>query len=304
MNGENLLKSLGGIDERFVAEAMSVGSESRRIPFGAETERRPRHIGVAVAACLAAALIASVFFASLRRGASEGDVLLGSGEPGTVESPYLLPSRAPQTSEVPAVSDAPEALLLDMGAIHINEQEGIVSDIAPYYDPALYRDERWDADAVSEYFGRSFAPAWWPGDLALLSDGGLKATVNRESGEVVWDELCLVYRDEDYPDPIKRGFTVIASKLGLGRCCVYMTDSTETSDVFGTDVVFGHCSLSYGPYDPDTHEPSGWYDVYLADFELGGAQVSVTANRLTEEEFVKAVASIISRTDDIELVGA
>ncbi len=301
MNGEKLLKSLGGIDEQFVAEAMSVGSVGRRIPFGAETERRPRHIGVAVAACLAAALIASVFFASLRRGASEGDVLLGTGEPGPVESPYLLPSRTPRTPEVPAVSDAPETLLLDMGAIHINEQESIVSDSAPYFAPALYRDERWDADAVAEYFGRSFAPAWRPDDLASVSDGGLMATVKRESGEVVWDELYLVYRDEDYPDPIKRGFTVIASKLGRGGCCVYMTDSTETSDVFGTEVVFGHCRLSYGPYDPDTHEPSGWYDVYLADFELDGAQVSVTANRLTEEEFVKVVASIISGTGDIEL---
>ncbi len=302
MNGENLLKSLGGIDERFVAEAMVAGAEGKRIAFVAETERRPRHIGVAVAACFAAALIASVFFASLRRGASEGDVLLGSGEPGPVESPYLLPSRAPQASDSPAAPDAPEALLLDVDAIYINEQEGLVSDVAPYYDPALYRDERWDADAVEEYFGRSFAPAWRPGDLAPISDGGLKATVNRESGEVVWDELYLTYRDEDYPDFIKRGFTVIASKLGLGRCCIYMTDSTKTSDVFGTEVVFGHCSLSYGPYDPETHEPAGWYDVYLADFELDGAQVSVAADRLTEEEFVKVVASIISGRDDIDLI--
>ena len=46
-------------------------------------------------------------------------------------------------------------------------------------------------------------------------------------------------------------------------------------------------------YTPDTHEPSGHYDMYIAEFERDGIEYQLVAEQLEKEEFVKIVSSVI-----------
>lgn len=67
----------------------------------------------------------------------------------------------------------------------------------------------------------------------------------------------------------------------------------KTSDIGGITVTFGHRSMSYGPYAPETNEPSGYYDMYVAEFEQNGIEYMIVAEQMEAEEVVKVVSSII-----------
>ncbi len=92
-----------------------------------------------------------------------------------------------------------------------------------------------------------------------------------------------------------KGFSITASKIGLLSGCIYLLPENEvkTSDIDGTAVTFGYRSMPYGPYDPDTHEPSGYYDMYVAEFEYDGIEYQLVAEQMEAEEVVKVVSSII-----------
>lgn len=51
--------------------------------------------------------------------------------------------------------------------------------------------------------------------------------------------------------------------------------------------------MAYGPYDPITHEPSGHYDMYVAEFKQDGIEYQIVAEQMEQEELVKVVASIL-----------
>jgi len=66
-----------------------------------------------------------------------------------------------------------------------------------------------------------------------------------------------------------------------------------TSDIDGTAVTFGYRPMPYGPYNPDTHDPAGYYDRYVAEFEYDGIEYEIVAEQMEAEEVVKVVSSII-----------
>ncbi|MBD5525794.1 MAG: hypothetical protein HDR04_15520 [Lachnospiraceae bacterium] len=70
-------------------------------------------------------------------------------------------------------------------------------------------------------------------------------------------------------------------------------NEAKTSDIEGITITFGQRSMPYGPYDPETHEPSGYYDVYVAQFEQVGIEYCIVAKQMEAEEVVKVVSSII-----------
>lgn len=47
------------------------------------------------------------------------------------------------------------------------------------------------------------------------------------------------------------------------------------------------------PYDPETQKPSGYYDMYVAEFEQAGIEYQLVAEQLQAKELVKVVSSII-----------
>lgn len=92
-----------------------------------------------------------------------------------------------------------------------------------------------------------------------------------------------------------------ASKVGLLKDCCYVLpeDTLRTTEIGGTAVVFGHRSMPYGPYDPQTHEPSGYYDLYTAELQCGGTEYKIVAEQMPLEEVVKMVASVICGTENV-----
>lgn len=93
----------------------------------------------------------------------------------------------------------------------------------------------------------------------------------------------------------RKGFSITASKIGILSDCIYLLPENEvkTSDIDGTAVTFGYRSMPYGPYNPDTHEPFGYYDMYVAEFEYDGIEYQIVAEQMEAEEVVKVVSSII-----------
>lgn len=75
----------------------------------------------------------------------------------------------------------------------------------------------------------------------------------------------------------------------------------EWSDIAGTPVAIGYRAMSHGPYDPDTHEPAGYYDLYVAQFTLDGASFQIVADEMALEDVVKVTASIICPNQEIAL---
>lgn len=47
------------------------------------------------------------------------------------------------------------------------------------------------------------------------------------------------------------------------------------------------------PYDPETHAPSGYYDMDVAEFEQEGMGYQTVAEQMELEEVVKVVSSIV-----------
>lgn len=51
--------------------------------------------------------------------------------------------------------------------------------------------------------------------------------------------------------------------------------------------------MPYGPYDAQAHEPSGYYDLHVAEFTCNDIDYEIIASQMEVDELVKVVASII-----------
>ena len=194
---------------------------------------------------------------------------------------------------------------ISLSNLYFNEVEG-VSDAAPkWYDPELYdTDVVWDKDEVKNYYGNDLTPLYIPDGLVAASGNGTARVVLEKNGKVVKDTVALNFYHDYYEDgspkltedvAAVKGFSITASKIGILSDCIYLLPENEvkTSDIDGTAVTFGYRSMPYGPYNPDTHEPSGYYDMYVAEFEYDGIEYQIVAEQMEAEEVVKVVSSII-----------
>ena len=194
---------------------------------------------------------------------------------------------------------------ISLSNLYFNEVEG-VSDAAPkWYDPELYdTDVVWDKDEVKNYYGNDLTPLYIPDGLVAASGNGTARVVLEKNGKVVKDTVALNFYHDYYEDgspkltedvAAVKGFSITASKIGILSDCIYLLPENEvkTSDIDGTAVTFGYRSMPYGPYNPDTHEPSGYYYMYVAEFEYDGIEYQIVAEQMEAEEVVKVVSSII-----------
>ena len=60
--------------------------------------------------------------------------------------------------------------------------------------------------------------------------------------------------------------------------------------------------MPYGPYDPETHAPAGYYDMYVAEWEQEGVEYQLVADQMELEDVVKVVASMIYGQEEILIV--
>ena len=210
------------------------------------------------------------------------------------------PSDNPDDVTTPATSE----IHISMDNISFNEAGALTDAVRIWRDPELYDHIQWDKDAVIEYYGKDLTPAYIPDGLTAAIGNGTARVVADKSANIVEDTVWLGFYHDYYEDgspkltegvTAHKGFSITVSKIGLLNDCFYILPENEvkTSDIDGTAVTFGYRSMPYGPYDPDTHEPSGYYDMYVAEFEYDGIEYQIVAEQMEAEEVVKVVSSII-----------
>lgn len=202
----------------------------------------------------------------------------------------------------PATVDTTPAaveITISMDNISFNEVEGL-TDAALWFPPELYDSIWWDRNDVIDYYGKDLTPAYVPDGLTAANGNGTGQVIADKSGNIVYDRVGFSYYDYGSPKLIDsvigcKGFSMHVSKIGLMGDEVYILPENEvkTSDIGGTAVTFGYRPMPYGPFDPDTHEPSGYYDLYVVEFEQDGIKYEVLAQQMEREEVIKVAASII-----------
>lgn len=293
MKGKDLIMGMSALDDMIIQEA--------------ETEclKEPRHSiwrWGAAAACVGALLIAAVA------------VL-----PQWLPTASLPPSQNNSAGTVHGVweeegqSSVPFAIQIDRKGIFVNEITAVSDKSRRYYDPALYHDVYWKQEDVTAYFGREIAPAYIPSGLLASPLNGTATVIADQNGGIQMDSVTLNYYHDYYEDgspkltddvAAVKGFSLEVSRMGiLPDCYQYKGEKIKTSEIEGVSVSIGHYSMEYGPYDPQTHEPAGYFGQYVADFSYDGVEYRLVASQLELEEVVKVVASVISGNNEVMLSG-
>lgn len=311
MRGTELLDRLELVDPTFVKEADQQPKKRRPVWLQAG--------GLAACLCVAVAAAFALRGAGQLPGPEPSAISPGapSQETATADpaAPTSSQASAPTATAEPTPSAQPDVLTVDMGEIFINEMPEEQFDACLIaYDPELYdRDVPWNAEDVARYYGRPLAPSYVPAGLTPTNpDDSALVVIRKADGAVVWDTVYHGYYEifgtwEDGSPRmidercVEHGFTVAASRVGLIDCCIYLYDEVKQSDIAGVPVTIGYRSMSYGPYDPDTHVPAGYYDLYVAEFTLDGIQFKITAYEMELEEVVKVAASVICPDREIVL---
>ncbi len=285
MTNEKLYEVLGDISEKHINEARAYHKAKKPgwMKWGA------------MAACLAVIVVTAVSVLSNylnQQGTTPPDNPNGV----IVDNPTDNPDddTTPTTSEIH----------ISMDNISFNEVEALMDAARLWRDPELYDRIRWDRNAVIDYYGKELTPVYVPDGLTAANGNGTARVVADKSGDIVEDTVWLGFYHDYYEHgspkltegvTARKGFSITVSKIGLLNDCLYILPENEvkTSDIGGTSVTFGYRSMPYGPYDPDTHEPSGYYDMYVAEFQHNGIEYQIVAEQMEAEEVVKVVSSII-----------
>lgn len=268
MNGQDFLLGMSYVDEALIQEAAVA---KRKAPAW-------KRWG-AVAACAAVLLAAAVAMP------------LRDHNGGSAEIPQ-------------------EMIRIDRNDVFVNALDQPADAARRYYPEEDYDTISWDAADVLAYYGRELTPAYIPSGLTASPRNGGATVVASKSGEIAEDTVWRGFYHDYYADgspkltddvAAVKGFFLTASRIGiLNDCCYVLSeDALQTSVIGGTSVLFGYRSMPYGPYDPQTHEPSGYYDLYTAEFQQDGISYEIVAEQMPLEELIKVVASVICETDGV-----
>ena len=184
---------------------------------------------------------------------------------------------------------------ISMSNIAMNQINDSFNTDYARYNPETDVEVVWNREDIIAYYGTDLVPAYIPDGFSASEDNNKAIAYIGQDGSVVEDTVYLdFYNGEAAQNGIKQGLSITASKIGIVQTCfVLPEDELKTSDIGGTTVAFGHRSVPNGPYAPNTHEPSGYYDMYVAEFEHDGIEYEIVAEQMEAEEVVKVVSSII-----------
>lgn len=261
--------------------------------------RKPIYIkyAAAAAACLCAAGGAAI--AVNARRVPEASVS------GSVVDHASAGVRNSADNSAPAPVVSAPALTAD--EIHFNELTAEeVGSARAYFDPEFYDEIKWDKADILEYYGKELTPAYIPDGLIPSEWNETGTTVFvKKGGGIEYDRVGLSFYHDYYEDgspkltddvAAVKGFGITVSRLGYPLECGIYNDlgDKSTTEIGGTEVAFSHRSAPYGPYDPETHEPSGFYDEYFAEFEADGVFCRIVTYQLPANEIIEIVSSILS----------
>ncbi len=262
MNAEKFLASLGELDDKYYTEAVNYRAKSRvRIKLGA------------AAACFAIIAAFAVFALANHYGEKNGAPLINNSE-----------------------------IHISMNNVFFNET-GAAEDVARvWYDPELYNTAVWGKAEIIDYYDKDLTPVYIPKGLFAAAANGTATIITDKNGKIIEDTVYLGFYHAYYEDgspkltdgvtAAVKGFSLAVSKVGLLSDCVYTPSEggIKTTDINGVKVTFGYNSV---PYYSDKHDPSGFYDMYTAEFEYNGIEYRLIAEQLTAEDVVKTVSSLI-----------
>ena len=308
MDGGEMLLALGCIDDTLIAEA----AQKKALKGRTHPAR-----WIALAASMIVVLAAAASLPALLRPPVEQETESGM-LPAAEDTSVSNESAVAESSEadlpagaVPQDSGASAPVRIGRTDLHLNS----VSDFTAcmlYYPPEKYDEILWGSGDIISYFGRDLTPAYLP-DGIIPAEGNDTATVYRQKsdGALAYDTVSEVYgqTNVEYMDSgevfLPEGFMITASRLGIMTDCIYVLpgeDEIRTSDIAGTTVTIGYREMTYGPYDPETHAPSGTYPLYVFRFTLNGVEYDITTHNLSLDEGVKITASFITGSAKIEIV--
>ncbi len=193
--------------------------------------------------------------------------------------------------------------------IEFNELKADATGCRLYLPPEKYDRVIWEWQDCLEYLGKDPTPSYVPAGLTA-SPGNGRETVFREkvTGKMLYTAVHLGYYHDFYEDgspclneeagvAAVKGVSIKVSreKRWLSETCYDLKDGAEvkTSEIEGRPVVLGHRLMPYGPYDEETHEPAGYYDLYLAEFKAGELYYEIITEGLLPEEICRVTASIL-----------
>lgn len=309
MNGTDLLRAMSHVDEGYVHAAEEV--QARR--------RAPMLLRWGALAACAAVAVTGAFL--LRQPAPVEPLPTSAIDPSPwltdftpPDGPAVSDTPAPQLTDHipsggPAASGAPTPqLTVDLDALAVNELTDPLPGAVPLARFYLEHEEvEWDTETIAAWFGRTdLTPAFLPEGLTPAQEGS-RATVwaKKENGEVAIDMLRFSAEDEDDERIFSRSLVLTASKNNPRpfRDWLHWNAAWETCEIAGVEATIVHAVYSYGPYDPETREPAGYYDWYDVDFDLDGLKYALTAQRLDLEEIVSVAASVITGGTDFTVAG-
>ena len=198
----------------------------------------------------------------------------------------------PDEDTTPATSK----IHISMSNIAMSQVNDFIDADYARYNPETDVEVVWNREDIIDYYGTDLVPAYIPNGFSAFAENNEAVVYIGQDGSVVEDtDYLYFYNNEAAQNGIKQGFSITASKIGIVQTCFYLLpeDEVKTSDIGGTAVAFGYRSVPYGPYVAETKEPSGYYDMYVAEFEHDGIEYQIVAEQMEAEEVVKVVSSII-----------
>lgn len=216
------------------------------------------------------------------------------------------------TSPDNTTSSAASEIHINMSEIFVNELSDFIDADYARYNPETDEKVVWHKDNIISYYGTELTPAYIPAGLFASPKNDTATVWVGQDGEIVEDTIDLGFYSGFYEDGSPKltenvsavqGFSITVSKIGIVNDCIYLLTENEVkiSDIGGTAVTFGYRSMPYGPYDSETHEPSGYYDMYVVEFECEGNEYMIIAKQMEMEELVKVVSSIIYGEEEITI---
>lgn len=280
MDARELNDAIGSVDEKYVAEAEGYRAAAKR--------GVPRWLPIA--ACLLVAAGVGVF--ALR--GWDGKTI-GASDVGSTNDVDAGASSSSTTSDAATDEDV----------IVVNEGDPVTSDSAADWAAEYVYTEDWTCEDFYADFG--FEPVCYvPEGLvgAPGQDTGTVTVVRANDDDRLLDgTLTLQFYTGFYEDgsPLltegvaaPKGYTLEATKLGAeGDAVGYLIeDGSEVSTIAGCDVRIWHMDAEYGPYDETTHEASGTYDWYYAEFVYRDVRFRIQFSQLDLETVVQVVRSV------------
>jgi hypothetical protein len=211
------------------------------------------------------------------------------------------------------VSENSKEIQISMSSVFVNQIVGLTDSSKVLPDTNLYDEIVWNKEDIINYYGKDLSPVYIPEELIASSNNETETVFIGKDNMMVDDTVCLQFYTDYYEDGSPKpngytsaceGFTITASKLGILSDCFYLKpdEQIEITNIEGTDVIIGYQNVSCGPYDEETHEPTGYYDMYVVTFSLDDVEYQFVFEQMDLKEVIKVVTSAITGENEIEIV--